>query len=301
VPENAFTREHPVTLERLLSHTAGLSVSGFPGYDVDSAIPTVVQILDGARPANTDSIRVTTLPGSVWRYSGGGYTVVQQLLVDVTRRPFPEFLRRTVLEPLWMRRSTFAQPRPPRLARNAASAHGPDGALLHGKWHVYPELAAAGLWTTPSDLARFAIAAQEAAAGRGNAVFTPDLVADMLTERAASSDYGLGLGVFGQGETQRFNHTGGNRGFGCAMVAYTHRGQGAVVMTNGDNGSRLIGEIVRGIAAEYGWPGYLPPERDVVTVDPRIFDDLVGAFRMTDGTEIVVTREGDVLNGRAAA
>jgi CubicO group peptidase (beta-lactamase class C family) len=299
VPENAFTRERPVTLEQLLSHTAGLSVSGFPGYDVDSALPTVVQILDGARPANTDSIRVTTLPGSVWRYSGGGYTVAQQLLVDVTRRPFPEYLRRTVLEPLRMRRSTFAQPLPPQLARNAASAHESDGTVVHGKWHVYPELAAAGLWTTPSDLARFAIAVQEAAGGRGNAALTPEIVADMLTERAAASSYGLGLGVFGQGDAQRFNHTGGNWGFACAMVAYTRRGQGAVVMTNGANGSRLIGEIVRSIAAEYGWPGYLPPERDVVAVAATLLDEYVGVYRMADGTEITVSREGDALYGLA--
>jgi CubicO group peptidase (beta-lactamase class C family) len=300
VPANGYTAQHVVTLAGLMSHTAGFTVHGFPGYDADSAVPTLAQVLDGARPANTDPIRVADVPGRAFSYSGGGYTVMQQLLVDVSRRPFPDFMRRTVLEPLGMRHSTFEQPLPARLVRNAASAHGPDGRALHGKWHVYPELAAAGLWTTSSDLARFALAVQEAAAGRANRLFTPALVTDMLTPRVGGS-YGLGLGITGEGPARRFAHGGGNEGFRCEMVAFTHGGQGAVVMTNGDNGSRLVGEILRGIAAEYGWPGYLPPERDVVTVDPRVYDDYVGVYRMDDGTEITAVRDADALYGRAGS
>jgi CubicO group peptidase (beta-lactamase class C family) len=298
VPANTFTAQHPVTLAGLMSHTAGFTVHGFPGYDADSAIPTLVQVLDGARPANTDSIRVADVPGRTYSYSGGGYTVMQQLLVDVSRRPFPDFMRRTVLEPLGMRHSTYEQPLPARLARNAATAHGPDGQALAGKWHVYPEMAAAGLWTTPSDLALFALAVQAAAGGRANRLFTPALVADILTPRAGGS-YGLGLDVSGEGPARRFGHGGSNEGFRCDMVAFTHGGRGAVVMTNGDNGGVLIGEILRGIAAEYGWPGYLPPERDLATVDPRAYDDYVGVYRMGDGTEITVARDGDGLYGQA--
>jgi len=171
--------------------------------------------------------------------------------------------------------------------------------VLHGKWHVYPELAAAGLWTTPRDLARFALAVQEAAGGRANRLFTPALVTEMLTSRSDAS-YGLGLGIEGGGPDQRFGHGGGNEGFRCQLVAYTHRGQGAVVMTNSDNGGRLIGEILRSIAAEYGWPGYLQPERDVVTVEPQLYDDYAGVYRMADGTEITVFRDGDALYGQAA-
>jgi len=300
VPANEFTRQHAVDLQGIMSHTAGFTVHGFPGYDVDSAIPTLAQVLDGVRPANTDSIRVEGVPGRVFSYSGGGYTVMQQLLVDVSRRPFPELMRRTVLEPLGMRRSTYEQPLPARLVRNAATAHDPDGRALHGKWHVYPEMAAAGLWTTPSDLGRFTLAVQEAAGGRANRLFTTALVADMLTPRAGGS-YGLGLGVTGEGPVQRFGHGGSNEGFRCELVAFTHHGQGAVVMTNSDNGSRLISEILRGIAAEYGWPGYLQPEREFVTVDPRAYDDYAGVYRMTDGTEITVVRDGDALYGRAGS
>ncbi len=294
VPANAFTRQHPVTVEGLLSHTAGLTVHGFPGYDVDSALPTLAQILDGARPANTDSVRVVAVPGSAWSYSGGGYTVLQQLLIDVTGERFPAFVRRTVLQPLGMDRSTFEQPLPARLARNAAVAHDGEGRPLHGRWHVYPEMAAAGLWTTPSDLARFLLAIQQAVGGLGNRVFTLTLVADMLTPRAGSG-YGLGLGVSGEGTAQRFGHGGANEGYRCEMVAFTRRGQGAVVMTNGDDGGPLASEILRGIAAEYGWPGYLGPEIAVVAVAPRVLDELAGAYTLPDGSRVVVVREGDAL------
>ena len=294
VPANEFTRQQAVTLEGIMSHTAGFTVHGFPGYDVDSALPTLVQILDGTRPANTEAIRVAGVPGRAWSYSGGGYTVMQQLLLDVTHQPFPDFMRRTVLEPLGMRHSTYEQPLPARLARDAATAHDAQGRPIHGKWHVYPEMAAAGLWTTPSDLARFAIAIQEAIGGRRNRLFTLTLVADMLTPRAGS-DYGLGLGITGEGAAQRFGHTGGNEGFRCEFVTFTHRGQGAVVMTNGDNGGQLASEILRAIAAEYGWPGYLSAEIEPVAVAPGTLDELAGTYALPDGTRVVVVREGDAL------
>ncbi len=166
VPVNEFTREKKVTLRGLLSHTAGLTVHGFPGYATDDPVPTVVQILDGAKPANTKPIRVDFVPGSKWRYSGGGYTVMQQMIVDVTGKPFPQFMQEAVLGPLAMKESTFEQPLPAGTAKLTASGYYGDRSPVKGRWHIYPEMAAAGLWTTPSDLARFAIGVQEAARGQ---------------------------------------------------------------------------------------------------------------------------------------
>ena len=154
VPVNEFTKEKKVTLRGLLSHTAGLTVHGFPGYATDDPVPTVVQILDGAKPANTKPIRVDFVPGSQWRYSGGGYTVMQQMIVDVTGAPFPRFMREAVLGPLAMKDSTFEQPLPAGTAKQTASGHVGDRSPVKGRWHIYPEMAAAGLWTTPSDLVR---------------------------------------------------------------------------------------------------------------------------------------------------
>src|SRR5688572_931570 len=165
VPDNNFTRTEKVTLRRLLSHSAGLTIHGFPGYSANASIPTLQQILDGQKPANTKAIRVDVLPGKQFRYSGGGYTVLQQLMIDVTGRSFPDLLQDLVLRKIGMSRSTFIQPLPKDLESNAANAHE-EGKAIKGRWHSYPEMAAAGLWTTPTDLALFAIDVMESAQGK---------------------------------------------------------------------------------------------------------------------------------------
>ncbi len=138
VPENEFTKDKKVTLRGLLSHSAGLTVHGFPGYAVDAPMPTLVQILNGEKPANTPAIRVDIEPGSRWRYSGGGYTVMQQLLMDVTGKSFPELTRELVFAPAGMRQSTYENPLPKSLEASAATAHGPSGDKVKGRWAHLP-------------------------------------------------------------------------------------------------------------------------------------------------------------------
>ena len=180
VPENEFTKDQKVTLRRLASHSAGLTVHGFPGYDVDDKIPTLVQIFDGEKPANTAAIRVDFVPGSDERYSGGGITIEQQLMIDVSGKPFPELMKETVLDKIGMNDSSYEQPLPPaRAAFTAGGTYG-DGKLVHGKWHVYPEMAAAGLWTTPTDLAKFAIEIALSKQGKSNKVLTQKTAEEML-------------------------------------------------------------------------------------------------------------------------
>jgi CubicO group peptidase (beta-lactamase class C family) len=252
VPENEFTKEKKVTLRGLLSHTAGLTVHGFPGYAVDGPIPTVVQILDGEKPTNTAPIRVDFLPGSKWRYSGGGYTIMQQLLVDVAGRPFPESLRDSVLMPLRMLDSSFQQPQPPERAKLTASGYYQDRKPVQGRWHVYPEMAAAGLWTTPSDLASFAIGIQEAYTGKSDKTISKAMAHEMLTE--VKNTYGLGVGVHGTGTMLRFGHGGRDEGFDADLEAYAETGQGAAIMINANDNSRMIPRIMNAIAREYHWP-----------------------------------------------
>lgn len=165
IPENARTRKAPVTLEGLLSHTAGVTVHGFPGYAAGTPVPTLIQVLDGAPPANTAPIRVDLDPGAQYRYSGGGYTIAQQAMIDVTGQPFPGILAETVLRPIGMTSSTYEQPLPEARVADAATGYRADGAPVPGKRNVYPEMAAAGLWTAPTDLARFAIAVQKTPRG----------------------------------------------------------------------------------------------------------------------------------------
>ena len=127
VPENDFTKSEKVTLRRLLSHTAGLTVHGFPGYDVDAPLPTLVQIFNGEKPANTAPIRVAIVPGTEERYSGGGVTIEQQLMIDITGKPFPVFMREAVLDKIGMANSSYEQPLPTPWAARTACGTTNDG------------------------------------------------------------------------------------------------------------------------------------------------------------------------------
>ena len=254
VPDNEFTNDKKVTLRGILSHTAGLTVHGFPGYAVGAEIPSVVQILDGTAPANTPPVRVDFVPGSRWRYSGGGYTVVQQLMVDVTGADFPEFMKNNVLSPLGMKNSTYQQPLPPELAKSTATGHYDNRSLVEGRWHIYPEMAAAGLWTTPSDLARFAIGIQNAYAGKSGSVLSQSMTRQMLTEQKNRD--GLGVFLKGDSTTLRFGHDGRDEGFDALLTASLDKGQGVVIMINANDNSQMMGRIVDFIADYYHWDGF---------------------------------------------
>lgn len=292
VPESELTGTEKVTLRRLLSHTAGLTVHGFRGYPAGAAVPTVVELLEGKTPANSAAVRVDVVPGKIHRYSGGGYTVMQQLLVDVAGKPFPALLEELVLGPVGMVDSTCEQPLPDGRRGAAASGHRSDGAVIPGRHHTYPEMAAAGLWTTPTDLARFLIEVRKALGG-GSRVLTAETAKRMTT--AEKSGYGLGLSLQGIGDSASFGHGGSNEGFKCQMVIFTGSGRGAVVMTNGDKGGRLAAEVLRSISAEYGWPGFRPRTKKVVTVEPASLAKLAGRYELDPGNTIDIVLEGDKL------
>jgi CubicO group peptidase (beta-lactamase class C family) len=299
LPENEHTKEHPVTARWLLSHRAGTTVHGFPGYPVGAPLPTLQQILDGVLPANTAPVRVEKTPGAQFQYSGGGTMIIQQLIEDTTRRRFADFVRETVLDPLGLTRSTYQQPLPQRLAGNAATGHRNDGTPLEGNWFVLPELAAAGLWTTPSDLARWAIELQLIYNGQPERMLSQRMAREMLT---VQGDGPTGLGPFLAGDEHalRFSHGGSNQGYRCDLVAYAGRGQGAVVMTSSDAGDRICWEILNGIADVYGWPGYLV-EKDVVAMEPQHYDRYTGAYEVNPDFTITVRRDGNRLLGETSA
>lgn len=286
---SALTQKNPVTLRQLLSHSAGTTVHGFPGYAAGADVPTTVQILNGAPPANTSPVIVDLPPGDRFRYSGGGYTVAQLALTDVTGEPLPKLLQELVLAPLGMNRSTYEQPLPAARLPEAALPHDYEGKPLPGGPHAYPEMAAAGLWTTPSDLARYAIGVQRAFTGDDTSVIRTRTARTMLMPIAAA--HGSGPMIGGRPERKYFTHGGANAGYRCLLVAYTH-GQGAVIMTNGDRGSELFGEVMRTIAQMYQWPDFAPPERVLAEVKPEVLDRYVGAYLLNDGASLVVRKDG---------
>jgi CubicO group peptidase (beta-lactamase class C family) len=250
VPENQFTKEQKVTLRRLASHTAGLTVHGFPGYDVDEKVPTLVEIFDGKKPANTAAIRVDSVPGTKERYSGGGITVEQQLMMDVTGKPFPRLMKETVLDKIGMRDSSYEQPLPPAWAARTAVGTQANGKPIHGKWHIYPEMAAAGLWTTPTDLAKFAIEIALSKQGKSNKVLSQKTTEEMLTP--VLDEAGLGFFV-SKVHVGQFGHNGADEGFQALLVMNWNTGQGVAIMANSDNGISVASEVVRSIAKEYDW------------------------------------------------
>jgi CubicO group peptidase (beta-lactamase class C family) len=293
LPDNEFTKDQKVTLRRVLSHTAGLTVHGFPGYEAGAKVPTNIQILDGMAPANNPEIRVDVVPGSLYRYSGGGYTLAQLLMRDVTGQALPKLMHDTVLAPLGMSRSTYDQPLPASRAGEVALPYRGDGTPVTGGPHVYPELAAAGLWTTPSDLARYALGVREALAGKSK-VITAATARLMLTKQLG--DHAIGPVVGGSTARKYFTHNGGNEGYRCLLVMYED-GEGAAIMTNGDNGGGLMYEVVRTIARDYGWPDFGPAERALADVKPETLDRLIGVYQLEDQNMYLVRREDGRLVG----
>jgi CubicO group peptidase (beta-lactamase class C family) len=275
VEDNEFTRDSRVTLRRLLSHNAGLTVHGFRGYAAGEDVPTLVQLLSGDRPANSAVVRPDVVPGSLWRYSGGGSSVAQLLMEDVTGTAFPDLVRELVLQPAGMAHSGYEQPLPEARAGVAATGHRPGGRPVTGKWHTYPEMFAAGLWTTPADLARLALEVQQAYDGRSSRLLSQAMAQQMLTPQAG--EYGLGFGLAAGVGWTAFSHGGANEGFRAMFYALTN-GQGAVVMTNSDNGATLAGEILRAISHEYDWPTYRSVERDVVRLPASALRELAGDY-----------------------
>jgi serine/threonine protein kinase/CubicO group peptidase (beta-lactamase class C family) len=249
IPDSPLTRNQKPRLRGLLDHSAGLSVQRFDGYTPGSPLPTLIQILDGAAPANSRPVRVEEVPGDRYRYSSGGYAVLQQMIIDVTKTTFPEAMRSLVLDPLDMRDSAFEQPLPDGLESQSAWAHR-DAVALAGHGHVYPELAAEGLWTTPSDLATFIIALQRAKRIK-ESIVRASLIDDML--RRHKGDAGLGVLLRGKGKSLWFYQNGINVGFESFLIGSVDSGQGAVLMTNAAGGMALIEELLPLLEAEYNW------------------------------------------------
>ena len=248
-----FTRNRPVTPRTLTSHTSGLGDGfGFPGYDPEQPLPTTVQILEGHELSNVGSVFMEREPMTFYEYSGGGVTVMELALSDVRRRPFVDVLQEGVLAPIGMTRSSYAQPISPEHNQNAARAHDNNGDSRGPKWHVYPEHAAAGLWTTPTDLARLIIEVQRSARGESNRVLSQSMIQEMLNP-VGVGPFAVGFTVSKIGEGWYFSHGGSNWGFRALMLAHKVKGYGLVVMTNADQGSTVINEIGRRIQHTYNW------------------------------------------------
>ncbi len=295
-----FTRDRPVTPRMLTSHTSGLGDAfGFPGYGPDAQLPTPVQILEGNELSNVGPIFMEREPMAAYEYSGGGVTLMQQALADARGQPFEQVLAHDVLQPIGMTRSSYEQPISPEHDANAARAHGNEGESMGPKWHVYPEMAAAGLWTTPTDLARFAIEVQKSARGESNRVLSREMVREMLTP-VGVGDFAVGFSLSKEGEGWYFRHGGSNWGFRGNLMAHTVKGYGFAIMTNANRGGAVMAELGRRIQRAYEWDsmsppvprGYAPPvERTEIELPEEILAMYVGAYELNAEMTLEITLE----------
>lgn len=290
LPQSRFTEREKVTLRRLLTHSAGLTVWGFPGYEVGKPVPTVPQLLDSVPPSNTGPVRNDTTPGARWRYSGGGITIAQLMATDVTGESFPSLMQRLVLSRAGMKRSTYENPLPKSREREAASGHERIDTPVPGRFHIYPEMAAAGLWTTAPELARWALALARSYNGDASGLLSPTMARQMISKQMPQQPpygngfWGLGVQVAGEGDSIQFTHGGRDEGFVANFVMWPKLGRGLFIMMNGVDPS-VMGELMRGFAEQYGMPGPPRDVRRVVDVDSAALTPFVGRYMLAQGRD----------------
>lgn len=276
IEENGFTSKEKVTLRRLLNHTAGMTVHGFPGYKQTDGYPSIVQVLNGE--GNTKKVFVDQVPGTAWRYSGGGYTVMEKVVEDISGLPLEDYMEKHILKPMKMKNSTYLQPLPTSFHRgNISAAYNRNGEIVPGYYHNYPEQAAAGLWTTPTDLAKYCIAIQEIIAGKSKGILSADIVNEMITK--SKNDWGLGPSLEGEGKMLIFKHGGKNEGFTNDLIAFAHKGDAVIIMTNADNGGGLIKEIMHAVSEFYEWDIRKPKTLKTISITENELQAFRGKFK----------------------
>jgi CubicO group peptidase (beta-lactamase class C family) len=295
-PYDETSKGKKITIANLLSHKAGLSVHGFGGYEKGKELPTTIQILDGRKPSNSSAVRSIFEPGSKFEYSGGGTTISQLILENTTGEKYEDHMLKNVLIPLGMTGSSYNQP-PSKDKENWLATAYVNGKEVKGKYHIYPEKAAAGLWTNPTDLANYVIETQLSLSGKSNKILSKEMSAKRI-----ENNFGVFLNDF-KG-TKYFAHSGGNEGFVCHYFGSLEDGNGIVVMTNGSD-MKLVEEIFCSIASLNQWKNFpLEPIKESIAltikkeseknIDKGI--ELYKKLKKTQPTEYNFSNEGELNN-----
>ncbi|MEJ7559033.1 MAG: serine hydrolase [Pedobacter sp.] len=297
-PYDSLSGGKKINVANLLSHTAGLSIHGFGGYEQGSPLPSAIQILNGDKPANSDPVRSVFAPGLRQQYSGGGITITQLLMTDISKQPYEQYMEQQVLRPLGMRSSTFAQPPVGKKLNALATGYDTDGNEIKGKYHLYPEQAAAGLWTNPTDLGKYIIETQLAYAGKSDKVLDQQSTKLRLSPYE-NSEAALGVFIEDYDGLKYFGHGGSNEGFQSGYYGSLQDGNGLVIMVNSDNG-QIIQELINSIATVYNFKG-LNKSRTIklAHVTSSELDKYLGKYQLTPDLVLTITREGKQLYAQA--
>jgi len=292
-PYDSLSKGKSITTAHLLSHTAGLTIHGFPGYEAGILLPTRSQVLDGVKPANTKAVRSAFEPGLKYQYSGGGTTVSQTIVEDITGKSYEEYMWDNVLKPLGMLSSTFTQLPTKEKEAPRATAYYNYGIPVKGKYHIYPEQAAAGLWTNPTDLAKYIIMTQLSLQGKSNKVLSQEITKLRLTPFVDTLS-ALGVFINKRGGQTYFQHGGVDHGFVAQYFGSLEGGNGVVVMTNTDN-TAILSEIINSVATVYKWNGFYQPKiKKTFLVEGSVLNTYVGNYKLNNVT-VSFSMEGDKL------
>ena len=277
-PYDSLSKGKKITLAHILSHNAGLTVHGFPGHDIHGPIPTVLEVLDGKKPSFTPAVRSAYEPGLQFEYSGGGTTISQVLLTDITKQAYDEWMYEHVLKPIGMETSFYSQPPPKEKQHLCASAYMSDGTPISNKFHVYPEQAAAGLWMTPSDLCQYIIDMQLAYQGKPSKVLSPEMVKLHLTPYN-DGPTSLGSFIVDINVEKYFEHGARNDGFCGDFYGSLEGGNGVVIFLNSDDGT-LISEVINSVAKAYQWKNFYhePLRKKSINMSDKLLKSYEGLY-----------------------
>ncbi|MFM9908084.1 MAG: serine hydrolase domain-containing protein [Chitinophagaceae bacterium] len=291
-PYDSLSKNKKISVYNLLSHTAGLTIHGFPGYERTDLLPTIQQVLDGQKPANTEAVRSAFEPGKKFEYSGGGTTISQLIITSVTGRKYSEYMQKEVLTPLGMMNSSYNQP--PTDTTNLATGYYETGNPVKGKYHVYPEQAAAGLWTTPTDLAKYIIECQLAYEGKSKKVLSPAMMKKRMTPYMDTA-FGLGVFIENRNGVKYFNHNGSNEAFVCTYYGSLKGGDGVVIMVNGEN-FNIINEVLNSVAQVYDWNGFFKPVFKKLAIVPKeTMQQYLGDYKLSNTDTLTIRFCGEQL------
>lgn len=297
VPENEFTKEKKVTIKNLLNHSAGIHPRGTGSYSIHEEIPTLAEILNGTYPAKNEPVTVNKEPGESVRFAYTSYVPIQQMMLDVEEKTFPEIMDELVLQPLEMNNSTFNQSLTTEQLTKVATGYSKDGVMVKGRKDIYPAMASYGLWTTAEDYAKFIANVQQTLKGKSTKGLSKDLTALMGTPYGVSSPgwsftLGLGFQLFNRNDEIYLRHHGWNTGFYAEIVAHRDKGYGVVVFTN-STFPEFNAEVIRSVALAYDWDKYVPVHKKI-EIEQSLVNKINGRY-MSNGRIVEVFQKDNQL------
>lgn len=291
-PYDSLSNGKIITIANLLSHTGGINISGFDGYTKVDSLPTIIQILNGGKPSNSDAVKSIFEPNLKYKYSGGGITISQLIIEEVSGKNYAEFMERNILKPIGMQNSFYTNTSSKNKLRLLATGYNGDKEVTM-KYHIYPEKAAAGLWTNPMELSKFVIEVQKSLVNKSNKILSQKMTQLMLTPYVDNSS-ALGVFIEDKEGIKYFRHGGVNEGFTSLYFGSVENGNGAVVMCNSTD-KTILYEIINSIATIYKWKNYYKPmPKKVIKIDSLALSQYVGKY-ISNNREYKISQDKDNL------